>query len=63
MKHIMMILACGCEECWQEADSFPGVGGLAECMGADLQNCDATGLERGDTHGTQQIVEAWECDD
>jgi len=60
VKGYRMILKCGCEETWYERDSFPGVGAMAECMGNDLANCDKTSLERGDTHGTQTIIEAWE---
>jgi hypothetical protein len=63
MKHYKMILKCGCEEMWWEADTFPGVGGIAECTGNDLENCDETGLPRGETHQMQEITEAWEEDD
>lgn len=55
MKGYRMILKCGCEETWYEGDTFPGVGGKAECMGSDTTNCVP-----GETHGTQEIVEAWE---
>lgn len=60
MKGYRMILECGCEETWYEGDLFPGIGGIAECMGSDIENCDKTGLERGQTHQMQKIVAAWE---
>lgn len=62
MQGYRMILGCGCEETWYEGDTFPGVGEMAECMGNDRTNCEKTGLAADETHGPQEIVEAWEED-
>jgi hypothetical protein len=55
MKGYRMTLECGCEEVWYDGSTFPGVGGMSECMGSDTEN-----TEPGETHGMQKIVEVWE---